>query len=209
MATATIHLLRHGEVYNPARVLYGRLEGYHLSGLGTAMAERAAASLEGNDIRRVVSSPLIRAQETAAPLAAALGVTIGTDPRVIEPANVFEGMRFTPVKLLRPSVARHVLNPLRPSWGEPYIDQALRMFAAMRSLARSVSGHEGVIVSHQLPIWVARRHAEGSRLWHDPRRRECSLASVTTIDFTDGTPTAVRYREPACDLLPARVVPGA
>lgn len=209
MATATIHLLRHGEVYNPAGVLYGRLEGYHLSDLGTAMAERAGESLKENDIRAIVSSPLVRAKETAAPLAGMLGMTVDTDRRVIEPKNVFEGMAFTPAKLLRPAVARHVLNPLRPSWGEPYIDQALRMLSAMRSLAARVAGHEGVIVSHQLPIWVSRRHAEGRRLWHDPRRRECALASVTTIDFTDGTPTAVRYREPACDLQGPKAVSGA
>ena len=44
-------------------------------------------------------------------------------------------------------------------------------------------GHEALCVSHQLPIWTLRRFVEGKRLWHDPRRRQCSLASVTSLVF--------------------------
>src|SRR5665647_1688738 len=47
MVTTTVHLLRHGEVHNPTGVLYGRLDGYHLSERGVAMAERIAAHLAG------------------------------------------------------------------------------------------------------------------------------------------------------------------
>lgn len=209
MATTTIHLLRHGEVFNPRGVLYGRLPDYHLSDLGVRMAGRAAEYLQGRDIGAVVASPLIRAQETARPLADALGLDIDSDDRVIEAGNTFEGMKFTPSKLLNPSIARHVWNPLRPSWGEPYADQALRMSAAIASLRARVDGHEAVIVSHQLPIWVSRLRAEGRRLWHDPRRRECSLASVTSFTFDSGRLTDIGYAEPAVDLLPTKAVPGA
>ncbi|GAB3558068.1 histidine phosphatase family protein [Spelaeicoccus albus] len=209
MATATIHLLRHGEVFNPEGVLYGRLPDYHLSDLGARMADRAADYLGGRDIRAVVASPLVRAQETAAPLARALALDIDTDRRVIEAANEFEGLVFTPAKLLDPSIARRVWNPLRPSWGEPYADQALRMCAAIATLRARVEGHEGVIVSHQLPIWVTRLRAEGRRLWHDPRRRECALASVTSLRFDAGRLIGVDYSEPARDLLPDKAVPGA
>lgn len=209
MARATIHLLRHGEVDNPEGILYGRLPDYHLSALGVRMAERAAEYLRGRDIRALVASPLVRAQETAAPVSDALGLPIETDPRVIEAGNKFEGLKITPSRLLAPSLARHVWNPLRPSWGEPYARQALRMCAAIASLRSRVEGHEAVIVSHQLPIWVTRLRAEGRRLWHDPRRRECSLASITSFDFDGGGLTGVRYCEPAVDLLPGKAVPGA
>ena len=48
----------------------------------------------------------------------------------------------------------------------------------------AAAGHEAVIVSHQLPIWMARCDAEGRRLFHDPRRGECRLASVTSLTLS-------------------------
>jgi broad specificity phosphatase PhoE len=75
---------------------------------------------------------------------------------------------------------------------------------------RLAAGHEAVLVSHQLPIWVARLAAEHRPLWHDPRRRECSLASVTSFEYEDDRLTAVGYSEPAADLLPgAQKIAGA
>ena len=53
-----VHLLRHGEVHNPHRLLYGRLPGYHLSALGRRMADLAADHLGDHDVTHVVSSPL-------------------------------------------------------------------------------------------------------------------------------------------------------
>ena len=61
-----VHVLRHGEVHNPNGVLYGRLPDFHLSDLGKEMAERIAERMRGTDVTHVVSSPLERAQETAA-----------------------------------------------------------------------------------------------------------------------------------------------
>src|SRR5205823_9825507 len=56
----TVHLLRHGEVFNPTKVLYGRLPDFHLSDAGVAMAEAAARAVTGRDVVRVVASPLER-----------------------------------------------------------------------------------------------------------------------------------------------------
>ena len=64
----TVHLLRHGEVHNPDKVLYGRLPGYRLSELGHEMAQRAAEALASRDVTAVIASPLERAQQTAAPV---------------------------------------------------------------------------------------------------------------------------------------------
>ena len=128
-----VHLVRHGEVYNPQGILYGRLPGYALSDRGRAMAERVAERIGERDITHLVSSPLERAQETAAPLAKVRGLTPVLDDRVIESTNVFEGRPFT-IKdglVRRPSVWRHLLNPFKPSWGEPYAEVAARMWAAV------------------------------------------------------------------------------
>ena len=77
------------------------------------------------------------------------------------------------------------------------------MRLAMRDAAEAAAGHEAVIVSHQLPIWMARCDAEGRRLVHDPRKRECTLASVTSFTYLDCRVASVGYREPAAGLLQA------
>ena len=197
--TATVHLVRHGEVDNPAGILYGRIPGYHLSEAGRMMAKTAADFLAGRDITVVRSSPLERALETAEPIGAELGLPVEVDDRLIEPWNHFEGMRFAvgDGALRRPKHWMRLWNPFRPSWGEPYREVAARVLAAVGDAARAADGHEAVCVSHQLPIWVARRSVEGRRLWHDPRRRECALGSVTSVSFVDGKVTGVTYAAPS------------
>ncbi|MGZ4649283.1 MAG: histidine phosphatase family protein, partial [Kineosporiaceae bacterium] len=148
--TTVVHLLRHGEVHNPAGVLYGRLPGYNLSELGRKMAERVAEHFAGQDVTHLGSSPLERAQQTAAPTAAALGLTVQIDERLIEADNVFEGKTFGvgDGSLRRPAHWVHLRNPLRPSWGEPYRDLARRMLAAMADARDAARGHEALLVSH-------------------------------------------------------------
>ena len=197
-----LHLIRHGEVFNPAGVLYGRLPDYHLSDVGRDMAERVANELAGRDVVHLRCSPLERAQETMAPLAAALNLPVILDDRLLEAENYLEGLRVSfPTTIRQPKNWRHFRNPLTPSWGEPYKAIVARMRAAMKDARETAYGHEAVIVTHQLPIWMARSDAEGRRLVHDPRRRDCSLASITSFSYLDGRVTSVAYREPAADLL--------
>ena len=200
-----VHLVRHGEVENPDKVLYGRRPGYHVSALGRQMADRVAEWAADRDVAVVVASPLERAQETAAPVAAVLGLTVDSDARLIEAANHFEGLQFGvgDGSLRHPRHWRYLVNPLRPSWGEPYQHIAARVLGAVADARERAQGREAVLVSHQLPIWVTRLYLEGHRLWHDPRKRECSLASVTTLTYVGRDLLSVTYSEPAADLLPA------
>ncbi len=200
----TVHLLRHGEVYNPEKILYGRLPGYHLSDLGREMADLAAAALAPRDVVEVWSSPLERAQETAAPISEALGLTPVIDDRIIEAENVFEGQRVSVGDgvLRQPRAWRHLYNPFRPSWGEPYVDVAARMRSAVSSARRRARGHEVVLVSHQLPVWISRLDAEGRRFAHDPRKRQCNLASLTSLTFEGDQLVSIVYTEPAAALYP-------
>ncbi|MDP9497001.1 MAG: histidine phosphatase family protein [Actinomycetota bacterium] len=194
-----VHLLRHGEVHNPEGVLYGRLPGYHLSEDGHRMAVAAAEAVRGRDIAEVVSSPLERAQQTATPVAEAHGLPIGTDDRLLESTNHFEGKTFGvgDGALKHPSNWPFLINPFQPSWGEPYHVVAARMLAVVREVRDRVTGHEAVCVSHQLPIWTLRRHVEGRPLWHRPDRRLCGLASLTSLVFDDDRLVRVDYSEPA------------
>jgi broad specificity phosphatase PhoE len=199
-----VHLLRHGEVHNPDGVLYGRLDGYHLSELGTRMAQAAARHLEDHDVTHVVASSLTRAQETAAPIAASHGVPITVDDRVIEAGNSFEGEQvgsMSPLAFVRPRYWGRIVNPLRPSWGEAYSEIATRMVEAVADAREHARGHEAVVVSHQLPIWTLRNQLAGKRLWHDPRRRECRLASLTTFTYLGDELESITYSEPAAALF--------
>lgn len=206
-----VHVMRHGEVENPEGVLYGRLPGYHLSELGRRMADRVAEHLAERDITHVVASPLERAQETAAPIGKAHGLDVAVDERLIEAANAFQGKTFGvgDGALRRPANWRHLTNPFRPSWGEPYIDQVVRMMGALGAARDAARGHEAVCVSHQLPIWIVRSFAERRRLWHDPRKRQCTLASLTSFTYRGDKIVSVGYSEPARDLVPAHLLAGA
>ena len=197
--TAIVHLVRHGEVHNPDGVLYGRLPGFGLSEAGRLMAKAAADYLAGRDVTVLRSSPLERAVQTAEPIAAEFGLPAEGDERLIEPWNHFEGMRFGvgDGALRQPRHWLHLRNPFRPSWGEPYREVAARVLAVVKDTALAAAGHEAVCVSHQLPIWVTRRLVEGHQLWHDPRRRQCALGSVTSLTFSDGKISSVSYAEPS------------
>ncbi len=208
--TTTVHLLRHGEVFNPGRVLYGRMPGFHLSELGERQAAASAEWLATRDVAHLVSSPLERARQTADALATLTGLEVATDERLIEAANELEGRQVAGGKglLTDPSNWKYFRNPFRPSWGEPYVDIAARMSAATRAARDLADGREAVCVSHQLPVVIARRSAEGLRLFHDPRRRQCSLASVTSLTFDGDRIVRLDYREPARH-LPAAEGTGA
>jgi len=204
-----VHVLRHGEVFNPSKILYGRLPDFHLSELGKQMAKADAQALADRDVTHVVASPLERAQETAEPIAAQFGLEIATDTRLIESANFFEGKKVSPGdgSFRNPRNWWVLRDPITPSWGEAYLVIAQRMFAAVQAARVAAEGHEAVCVSHQLPIWTLRRYVEKKRLWHDPRRRQCGLASLTSLRFEGAKVVGIDYSEPAAHLV--AMSPGA
>jgi broad specificity phosphatase PhoE len=204
-----VHLLRHGEVHNPDGILYGRLPGFRLSEAGEAMAAKAASWFAGRGVTSLVSSPLERAQQTARPIAAELDLPVRIDERLIEAANDFQGMKVGGGGAL--SHPRHwwkLRNPFRPSWGEPYPEIAARMLGAVATAREEARGSAAVLVSHQLPIWTLRLNLEGRRYVHDPRRRQCGLASVTTLTYDGDDLVSIGYAEPAGMPHPD-AVPGA
>ncbi|CAN2224540.1 phoE Broad specificity phosphatase PhoE and related phosphatases [Candidatus Nanopelagicaceae bacterium] len=205
--SSTVHVARHGEVENPQKILYGRQPGWRLSSRGQEMAQVLGQWSKSIDLGALHVSPLQRAQETAAPIAKAHGIEITTDERLIEAGNIFEGKSFEPGSgiLKHPTAWRHLYNPWKPSWGEPYEEQINRMFAAIFAAHKAANGKDAIVVSHQLPIWITRSAIEGRSMLHDPRKRECTLASVTSIHFDDeGVISGLSYSEPAAHLLPPK-----
>jgi broad specificity phosphatase PhoE len=201
----SVHVVRHGEVENPNKILYGRQSGWFLSKRGEEMAKVLGEWSKPLDIGAIHASPLERAQQTAKPMADAHGLSIKTDERLIEAANVFEGKPFGVGDgvLRKPSAWPKLWNPWKPSWGEPYVEQVNRMLAAVFAARDAASGKDAIVVSHQLPIWILRSAIEGRSFLHDPRKRICTLASVTSIHFdNDGMVSDLTYSEPAKHLLP-------
>jgi broad specificity phosphatase PhoE len=174
------------------------------------MATAAAEFFGDKGVTHLVSSPLERAQQTAAPIAAALSLPVTIDERLIEAGNAFEGLRVGvgDGALRAPRHWWKLRNPFQPSWGEPYVEIAARMLAAVEAARDAARGSEAVLVSHQLPIWTLRLHVEGRRYAHDPRRRQCGLASVTSLTYDGDRITGVAYAEPAGATDPD-AVPGA
>lgn len=212
MPASRLHLVRHGEVFNPQGVLYERLDGFELSETGHQMAEAAAKELasQGREIRKLLASPLLRTQQSAAPISKHFGLEIGIEPRVIEPWNKFKGLKVGLGAILkRPSIALSLSSPSKPSWGEPFVEIATRMQqAALEAWSETESG-DVVIVSHQLPIWMLYRSSAGLKLPHDPRARRCSLSSITSFEVIDGTLKEVGYLEPGLNLAANAIDGGA
>lgn len=199
MTNTIVHMMRHGEVHNPDGILYGRLPGFRLSDRGRGQAHTVAGALANHDIAAVFASPLQRAQETATPIAGAHGLEIITNDELIEADNRFEGLKVAvgDGALSKPRHWPKMRDPFTPSWGEPYIQLAHRMLAAANKARDAARGHEAVCVSHQLPVYTLRRFLEGQRLWHDPRRRQCSLASLTSLIYEGDALVDIIYSEPA------------
>lgn len=170
-------------MFNPDGILYGRLPGFGLSKLGHRMAQAAADELVSRErpIAAIRMSPLQRTRESAAPIARAFGLEPEVDDRIIEPANRFEGTNMRRA-IKRPVNWPFLVNPLRPSWGEAYASIDKRMREAVDDAFDSVESGDVILVSHQLPIWIAHLSVAGEHFWHDPRKRRCALSSVTTFE---------------------------
>ena len=203
----TIHFVRHGEVHNPEKILYGLQPGWRLSDRGNEMAAVIGDWSTKLDLGAIHSSPLQRAQETVAPIIAKHKLSLTTDKNLIEASNIFEGKKFELGSgvLRHPSSWRYLYNPWKPSWGEPYDQLISRMLKGLFAARDAAGGKDAICVSHQLPIWILRSAVEGRRLLHDPRKRECTLASVTSFELdSEGMISSVSYSEPAKHLLPKK-----
>ena len=187
-------------------MLYGRLPGFRLSELGEQMAERAADALAGRDITHVISSPLERAQQTAAPVAARHNLRVSIDDRIIEADNVFEGQRIGVGDgvLKNPKAWRHLYNPFTPSWGEPYVELAGRMRAAV-SAARERPPAATRPCSSATSCRCGSHASTPSSAASCTTRASASarLASLTSLTFDDDKLVAITYTEPSADLVRA------
>lgn len=160
------------------------------------MADQLGRYFADVPVTHLRTSPLERAQETMVPIVARHPeVPVVTDERLIEAGSRMQGQVKGPgsLWLAKPANWRYFVS--RDGWGEGFQPMADRTTAAIVDAAATVGpGGHAVLVSHQSPIWAARRQAEGKFLLNIPIMRECALASVTTFAVTpDGTVSFIQY----------------
>lgn len=200
MSADYLHFIRHGQVFNPKGVIYERLEGFGLSDMGWKIATIAAEKSHEMKITRIISSPLQRARESVKPWLDNTGLELEVDARAIENWNKLRGLRPGARSLvIKPWLLRHFHNPKKPSWSEPYQEIQARMLDVARDLWDSTESGDVVIVSHQLPIVMLQRTAQGATLAHDPRKRNCELSSISSFRFVDDQLELVSYSVPWMD----------
>ncbi len=161
-----VHLVRHGEVENPDHIVYADLPGFGLSAEGRSQARELADHLRDRPIAAVCSSPLLRARQTAAPIAAAGGmeVTVVDDLTEWRLLALWSGVRWEELSRRFPGeLEAYLTHPWNlPASPESLQALAARMIAAIDRL-RPTTG-ELVLVSHQDPLQAARLTLTGRDL---------------------------------------------
>ena len=200
MPETVVYLVRHGQVGNPRRVLYGRLPGYHLSSRGQAQADLLARHFAEVPVAAVVASPWSgpSRRPPRSPPPTASGPHRPAPHR--DEQHLRGGRRKRRLVHPPPSWWR-LRDPCAPLLGERNVDMVERVHAVVDAVREEFAGRQVVLVSHQAPIWVARLAFERRRLTHWPGFRRCTLASVTTLAFDGDQLTRASYAEPAASAL--------
>jgi len=195
---SSVYLIRHADVENPNKVLYGHLDGFPLSAQGRAQAALLGERLAGSGIRRIVSSPLERAQETAGFIARRLHgveVEIDSELREAEMGRHLQGLRYWQIPLLRPKWYVHKLKRGVLPFDESITDLGGRILAVARRLA--VDGATAALVSHADPLqaaWVLldqRPHNE-----REMHRKVMDKAGMLKVEFEGDRPVSWEYTPP-------------
>jgi len=203
-----LYLIRHADVENPNRVLYGHLDGFQLSALGRAQAAALGDRLQSEDLSRIVSSPLDRAVETARLINERLArpAVLESDPelREAEFSRYLQGLPYWQVPLRRPlwfvHKARRGLVP-----GDESIDKlGGRVLSVVRRMAREHPGETMAVVSHADPLnaaWIVldgRPHNE-----REMYRKTIDKAGMLSLEMEGETPVSWEYVPPPVVAKPA------
>jgi broad specificity phosphatase PhoE len=201
VARTRLYLIRHADVENPHKVLYGHLDGFDLSALGRAQAAAVGERLRGEDIRRIVHSPLARAVETARLINERLDrpAILEADPelREAEFSRYLQGVPYWQVPLRRPLWFVHkAKRGLVP--GDESIERlGARVLDVVKRLAREHPGETMAVVSHADPLnaaWVlldGRAHNE-----REMYRKSIDKAGMLRLEMDGETPVTWEYIPP-------------
>jgi len=186
--STVVVLVRHGQTGTTGKVLPGRAPGLHLADVGKEQAERAAARIaELKQVDAVYASPLERARETAAPIAAARGLRVRTERGLLEcDFGDWTGQELkTLMKLPEWGAVQRYPSGFRFPNGESFVEMQQRMVGAIEKLRAAHPGGVVVAVSHADPIKAAVAHAMGTHL-DLFQRIVISTCSITAIAYSAG-----------------------
>ncbi|MDB5113490.1 MAG: hypothetical protein JWL78_560 [Chloroflexi bacterium] len=198
-ASTRVYLVRHCDVENPGRVLYGHLEGFRLSEKGVRQAHALGERLATTPVRQIYASPLERAQQTAGIIASYLdNVPVTITPELVEAGfgHYLQGVRANlNIVWRKPLWVVHMLWPgLLPN-DETVAEMARRVRAPLLRLIRDHPGQGGICVTHGDPIQAFWVEAEHRRPWA-LHRLQCAKGGMLELDFEGERLAGKRYLPP-------------
>jgi probable phosphomutase (TIGR03848 family) len=185
----TLVLIRHGHTDIAGKRLSGWTPGVHLSARGREQAERIVERLEGVKIDAIVSSPLERCRETAAPLAGARRLAVRIRRAWIEvgygdwTGRSLSQLRRT--KLWR--TVMHAPSNVRFPGGESLLEVQARAVQAALDVAREHPRGTVAVVSHADVIRLLVAHVAGTHPDH-LQRWSVDTGSISAVSLSDGLP---------------------
>ena len=204
VAPTLVLLVRHGRTPTTGKVLPGRAKGLHLGDEGIAQAEKAGARIAGlgdGKVAAVYASPMERTQETAAPIAKAVGKRVRTKQGLVEADfGKWTGRKLTELnKLPEWSQVQRYPSGFRFPGGESFSEMQTRMVGAVQELVAAHPGETIVAVSHADTIKAAVAHAMGTHL-DLFQRIVVGPCSITAILYTSGGPVVLAVNSMGDDL---------
>src|SRR5438445_6219580 len=193
--------MRHADVENPNRVLYGHLPGFYLSALGRAQAAAVGQSLRDRGIRRIVHSPLERARETAEIVNAQLPAPV---PLEVEPAlweaefsRYLQGVPFWQVPIRRPRWVVHKLQRGALEGDESIETLGGRVLDVVHRLAREHPGEVSLCISHADPLQAAWLLLDGRpQNEREMYRKAVGRAGILQLDMDADRIVSITYQTP-------------
>jgi len=210
LAPTRVYLIRHADVENPRKLLYGHLDGFQLSALGRVQAAAVGDSLRDKNVSRIVHSPLARAVETAGIINSRLDppAALEADPdlREAEFSRYLQGLPYWQIPVRRPLWFVHKTKRGLVPGDESVEQMGERILGVVRRIAREHPGDTMAVVSHADPLQAAWIVLDGRP--HNERemyRKAIDKSGMLVLDLDGDKPVRWEYVPPPKVEKPAEV----
>jgi broad specificity phosphatase PhoE len=185
MSEITAYFIRHGEVYNPKRILYGRLPGFPLSEKGRSEAGQAADKLKNRGIKKIYTSPLLRARQTSDIIGKKLNLKTAKSLYLTELRMIFQGMDADEYKV---KIQPYLFSPEYVKKGQESVDETfIRMSRFFDNIVRNNKDKTVLIVSHGDPISIFVAKTSGREFtWNYKKSHYLKTAHFIRLEYKNG-----------------------